>query len=622
MAASVYDRAIPTFSTATTFDLSVPAFLPGHHIYCPVLVYAQFVDTLGPCGDLAVPEPWELVASADITESSTVVGKVFLLVAIGGDDPLDATLTNPVDADQRIAVSGAVAIEGAGGRPGTDAVVEGPLQTEDPDAPAITITQDDSIGLMTVIGAGALPVSPVFAAPWVGEGAHNMLALYGAFTGWWSVPARDTDLPAALAKIAVPVIQTDDSAGWYFYISTQVIPAAPAAAFAATTLDLSRLRLRCADDYRAYITEGDYETVVDSIPWTDISWSRALDESGTAVVTSPDRLGGVNCVSHLGGLRPWRHGLMVERNDIGVWRGPITQLRRVQGAIQVTANDVFARFAKRLATRDEEIEFSNVDAGVAFATIIASAQISGEMWGLTAPDILTLAPFSRIIRGADLEVAGDLLNDLAESAVDFYIANGVLYVHEFGSGWKYHDGFTTNILDGPYNTRREFEYGMFTERTFTGTVLWSMNGLAQGNTVWVAGADNAEEGTRDVYSAVELSSVVQDGVLDLVASGNLHQPGDVAVPAGVFQLQAASILAQRAHTPAVIEATPLAEGAPVDVDNLRPGSIWLLDIWDHGYGQLLQRARLKRVEVRVTKDQQGEISETVVPTLYPVGYEE
>jgi hypothetical protein len=66
----------------------------------------------------------------------------------------------------------------------------------------------------------------------------------------------------------------------------------------------------------------------------------------------------------------------------------------------------------------------------------------------------------------------------------------------------------------------------------------------------------------------------------------------------------------------------LAEGAPVDVENLRPGSIWQLNIEDAGFGQLLQLSRLKRVTVNFGKDQEGRVTESVKPTLFPVGFQE
>ena len=115
-----------------------------------------------------------------------------------------------------------------------------------------------------------------------------------------------------------------------------------------------------------------------------------------------------------------------------------------------------------------------------------------------------------------------------------------------------------------------------------------------------------------------------DGVLDIVEQANQFQPEgeeEPEVPEFVMQRFADSLIAQRSVAPAIMEGGSLAQNAPIDVDNLRPGSIWTVDIFDNCYGQLLQATRLKRVTVRAARGQDGKVLETVSPTLYPVGFE-
>jgi hypothetical protein len=59
----------------------------------------------------------------------------------------------------------------------------------------------------------------------------------------------------------------------------------------------------------------------------------------------------------------------------------------------------------------------------------------------------------------------------------------------------------------------------------------------------------------------------------------------------------------------------------VSVQHLRPGSIWLLDIHDACYGQLLAASRVKRVDVKVSRSATS-MTEVVSATLYPPGYTE
>ncbi len=70
----------------------------------------------------------------------------------------------------------------------------------------------------------------------------------------------------------------------------------------------------------------------------------------------------------------------------------------------------------------------------------------------------------------------------------------------------------------------------------------------------------------------------------------------------------------------MISGGTLAEGAPVDIDNLRPGSIWLMDVFDACYGRLRVASRLKSVEVSVSIND-GNVVETISPTMFPPGFE-
>jgi hypothetical protein len=388
------------------------------------------------------------------------------------------------------------------------------------------------------------------------------------------------------------------------------------------------MRLGCADDYRVFVTANDYETIIDGVGWSEIEWERVLDEPSTATVTLPDRYGGAACCARLGGLMPWRYGLRIERNDVSVWKGPVTNIQRAPEALRVSASDVMARFQKRLATRHVDLNLDFADAGTAFAVVVLEAQIHDsterltEAWQVLPPEVETGLAIKRMILVRDFEMAWDVLNDFAEASVDFWIGNGVLYVFDHNQGWMYHDGERTVRLDGPYSPEHELVYGTFTESNFVSLPTWSINGQAQANVGWVPGADVGTSGARRFWTASNPWSMNVDGVLDQVETFNLYRPeAEEDIPDDVFQRFADSLVAVRGIGPAVIEGTVLAENAPVDVDNLRPGSIWQLDVFDACYGQLLQVNRLKRVTVRVAVSGDG-LTETVEPVLFPIGFEE
>ena len=246
-----------------------------------------------------------------------------------------------------------------------------------------------------------------------------------------------------------------------------------------------------------------------------------------------------------------------------------------------------------------------------------------EPWNMLVPEATTGSAIKRDILVREFELAWDILSDFAESSVDFWVGNGVLYMFDVNRGWVYHDGTGTAVLDGPYSPEHELVYGTFTESTFADLPTWTINGWAQTNTAWVPGPDAGESGARRYWTATNPVSISYDGVLDSVEVFNLYRPEDEEdIPNDVFQDFADSLVAVRGNGPPVIEGTVLSQNAPIDVDNLRPGSIWQVDIFDACYGQLLQAVRLKRVTVRASKTSDGGLTETVEPVLVPLGHEE
>lgn len=622
---SVQSASLVNASTTVLYEVNIGAAQPGDHIYITTFAYAPDDNTNTPMGDWETPNGagWSIVGREDITEGSVVCGGVvvFAKEAIPDDPDLDIDVLNPLDCDDGISFSQMVIVRGASGPPGAIIGVTAPQIDSHVPTPALDFPTVDSYAHLTVISAAhsATPIASPgipyaqyqhFSTP-TGEGIRaTMFDTLGT--------PVDADIPSVILDLEEFVVIGPFQV-WNLAVAFGASPA-PSVVLLSPS-ESPRRQLGCADDYKVFITGADYETVIDEVGWSDIEWTRIEDEPSTAVFSAPDKLGGVHCVAQLGGLVPWRYGLRIERNDQSVWKGVVTGLQRQPGAVRVTASDIMVRFEKRLATRDTDITFDSADAGTAFATIILTAQIDGEAWSLQPPEALTLQPFSRTVVVRDFELAASLLNDLADAAIDYFVMDGVLHVYQVGAGWMYFDG-ANKLLEGPYNASRQLVYGTFTERSFVSLPLWSINGMSQANVGWLPGPDIGEEGARAFWTSALRPSVLEDGVLDIVESGDLFRPEEADVPEAVFQRHVDSLVALRGIAPAIIEDTPLTSSAPIDIDNLRPGSLWNLDIYDSGYGQLLQVARLKKVTVNVAKDQNGQVVETVKPTLFPPGYQE
>lgn len=386
----------------------------------------------------------------------------------------------------------------------------------------------------------------------------------------------------------------------------------------------NRLSLDCARNYTTFITEGDYATRIDRVHWGQIHWERALDEFGQASAVIPDTYGGVRCCIPYGGLEPWRFGLLIERNDAEVWRGPITTIERDpnQGTTTIGAADVLGRLVRRFAVRDKVVDWKDTDAGIAFADLInVHSRSSADLWALRAPRVFTGSTITRRVLPRKFEAASDLATELGKSAVDFFVLNGVLHVWEPGMGWQFVHGYK-QTFDGPYNTNFDLVYGLFTEAAFSTLPRWGLNGMNQANFVVITGADNGELGAREYFSASSAQSQATYGVLDYVEPNPLQMPSDQkpSETAAALQAQANTYLDLHAMPPMTVEGGVLAQGAPIDIDNLVPGALWGIDIWDHCFGQLITMARVKRISVDVTI-REGVLDEKISPTLYPPGFQ-
>lgn len=383
------------------------------------------------------------------------------------------------------------------------------------------------------------------------------------------------------------------------------------------------LVLGCATSYSAWITDVTYSTTLDRFQWTALSWERVLDDVSKAQVTIPDEYGGTRCLTRLAGqVEPWRHGLLIERNDQSVWRGPITLVRREDKAVVIQATDILGRMQKRFSIRNNPIGYTEIDAGRIFRdVIVVHARLTSDPWDLACPLVTVNVPVTRSLRPSDGKMAWDLLAEILDSAVDAYILDGTLIVWEPNAGWRYQN-VIKRTLDGPYNTNYEFVYGLFTNESFAARPNWSLDGAGQANFVLSATTDVGEEGFRQLSVAQNVANQVEVGVLDLLDPNPLQVPEDQepVETAKALKARAESLVALRAEVPLTIEESSLTAHAPISVEHLRPGSLWRMDLFDDGYGELLTVARLKKASVSVRVGTGGSIEEDVRVTLQPPGW--
>jgi hypothetical protein len=384
--------------------------------------------------------------------------------------------------------------------------------------------------------------------------------------------------------------------------------------------------LGCADEYTVIITARDLETYAAEVKWSSLSWSRVLDEVSTAQVVVPDVFGGLRCNIDLGDtIVPWRFGLRIERNGSEVWAGPITSITRPvrdgSGAdyVEIAAADAMMWMSKRTTTASRL--YTDVDGGTVFKGVLDDGTLFDNLFDLQCPEFATGYQMTREILALDFEYTLDILTELADSAVDYFMYGTELAVYDIGDlGWfVVRDGVKERLAPttDPYG---RYIYGLFTDEAFIARPGFSIDGMSQGNNIIVPGADSGEAGFRAYWTASEVNYL--DGLLTYVDVNSLYrpQPGAFNVD-GVFQERADSLFALYSQPIVVLNGGVLAPSAPVTIDGLFPGSLWGIDLAEVGVSRLLDVQRLKRVDVSVSASAGG-IVEQVAPTLMPLGTDE
>lgn len=621
------ESPIAAATSVVPLTLSLPTRYPGDIVLVATVV-AQPNGAALPTNEIASSVPAMDAISAPVGDTKTKLRIwAFNVNEDNASGPVVITLASGLSTGGSVIFAAKAWIFGGG-----DAIATfnatGPYTAAAGATPVLPINDPNTLAVRLYLASSATLATPqaVFTAA---SDDYTGIGLGAGFSLSTAVLGSQSGSTASTAP-AAPTLS--EYAFFAVGISPAAVPSTPGTAPPAL------LRLGTATSYEVFITRNDPTTqipdVVDRVGWSSITWERVLDDISEASVDIPDKYGGVRCCAKFGGLRPWTYGLRIERNDQLVWQGPVTGVSRPTGddgsalpLLQVRAKDILARFTKRLATRSVSLPATNTDAGVLFATIMSTSQIADltqNGFVLDYPTVKVGAGITREVVARDFEYAWDVMKDLLDAAVDAYVMNGILYVFKPGTGWRYNLGADDLTLAGPMDAvSGELLYGLFTEASFADRPGWDISGDAQANVGWEPGADSGEQGARRYWTSQDTESIAESGVLDVVDPSPLYRSvsDDVTLADAAYQRAADSLVRQRADPPAVTSGGTLAADAPVDMDNLRPGAIWRMDVKDHCYGQLLQNVRLKRVTVEVTIDESG-LVEKVSPTLFPVGFTE
>jgi len=99
--------------------------------------------------------------------------------------------------------------------------------------------------------------------------------------------------------------------------------------------------------HRVYVYDkgGEYR-LGEITPIAQLEWNRARDDISTATITTAGF--GPECCGLMGGLKAMRHELVIFRDSVRVWEGPITMLTYASDRVTITAHDVMYYIYRRI----------------------------------------------------------------------------------------------------------------------------------------------------------------------------------------------------------------------------------------------------------------------------------
>lgn len=317
------------------------------------------------------------------------------------------------------------------------------------------------------------------------------------------------------------------------------------------------------------------------------------------------------------------------------WVGPITQVARPSrtdaGAdyTEIRAMDKSAWLLRRTLPEDLATVAGGSDAGALFKALIELAVLADNEFGLYCPTFTAGATLSRQFYTRSFEYVFDMITDLANSAVDWFVIGQDLAVESraldgLPRGWFIQDGgVERRQLAYTPDEYGRYIFGLFTDQAWTQRPGWTKDGMSQGNFVVTPGGDSGETGFRRFWTADGTDA--DTGLLTWVDVNPLYQADPDGVITGAeeeaFQARADSTLALRQEAPLSLTGGSLSQDAPVTRDRLFPGSLWAIDLAEPGFSRLATIQRLKRIDMQFAQSRAG-LSETVSPTLIPLGTDE
>jgi len=323
------------------------------------------------------------------------------------------------------------------------------------------------------------------------------------------------------------------------------------------------------------IVDRDGAIVTHADVLISVEWTRILDDVSTAhVVINPDG----DCCAQLGRVRTWRHKLVIARDGVTVWEGPIIQAEWSYGKVELWASDILVWLDRRVP--HDSITFTGEDLTTIAAWLIEDGFAPDD----PGHDVQILGPAG--VEGGreytrDTGQTGDHLRDLADTGLDYTAV-----------------GSTIVLMPETWSA----SVGVLTDADFPEGLIVAEDGSQLATRVIVHGDENSgvkgiSGGTDPYYGLLERSIEETSVKTDHSALAAARSRRAAAYPAPVFLSS---------------DEVTLSPEAAVDVAKLVPG--WCVDVATQATCRPLTQ-RLKIVGVKVQESGDGEsVQVTLAPT--------
>lgn len=175
-------------------------------------------------------------------------------------------------------------------------------------------------------------------------------------------------------------------------------------------------------DYRVLIVRRGGTPTIGELPYTSLSFGRALDDISGASC----EVAAADCDTLTEDLTCWKHELAVWRDDVLVWVGPIVDLSFDATTVTIAARDLFEWFERRFLPVDRN--FVAIDLTTIFTTYVTDALSADTSPAITVSSAAAGVTGSRNVVAVDRRRAADELRELARSGVDFTMIGRTLRV--------------------------------------------------------------------------------------------------------------------------------------------------------------------------------------------------